>query len=136
VKRVFVDTSAFFAHVVAEDHFHPRAVPLFLQAVRTNWELVTTNSVVSEAYTLFRRHARNGRALALGFLDHIEAGVCSIVRIEADDEKRAIAILRDHDDKLYSFCDALSFVVMERLGIQEAIAFDRDFRSYGRFTIL
>lgn len=90
-----------------------------------------------------RRHTRfsgdtraTGAPLALGFLDRIEAGVCSIVRIEADDEKRAIAILRDHDDKLYSFCDALSFVVMERLGINEALAFDRDFRSYGRFTIL
>jgi len=30
----------------------------------------------------------------------------------------------------------LSFVVMERLGITEAIAFDRHFREYGRFTIL
>jgi len=39
-------------------------------------------------------------------------------------------------DKDYSLCDALSFVVMERLGISEAIAFDRHFREYGRFTIL
>ena len=39
-------------------------------------------------------------------------------------------------DKTYSFCDALSFVVMERLGITEAIAFDRHFREYGRVTIL
>lgn len=31
---------------------------------------------------------------------------------------------------------ALSFVVMERLRINEAIAFDRHFREYGRFTIL
>jgi predicted nucleic acid-binding protein len=32
--------------------------------------------------------------------------------------------------------DALSFIVMERIGINEAIAFDRHFREYGRFTIL
>jgi predicted nucleic acid-binding protein len=30
----------------------------------------------------------------------------------------------------------LSFAVMERLGIGEAIAFDRHFREYGRFAIL
>jgi predicted nucleic acid-binding protein len=48
----------------------------------------------------------------------------------------AISILRDHQDKTYSFCDALSFVVMERLGVVEAIAFDRHFREYGRFTVL
>ena len=39
-------------------------------------------------------------------------------------------------EKGYSLCDALSFVVMERLAITEAIAFDRHFREYGRFTIL
>jgi predicted nucleic acid-binding protein len=33
----------------------------------------------------------------------------------------------------YSYCDALSFAVMERLGVAEAIAFDRHFREYGCF---
>jgi uncharacterized protein len=48
----------------------------------------------------------------------------------------AIALVRIHEDKAYSLCDALSFVVMERLRINEAIAFDRHFREYGRITIL
>jgi predicted nucleic acid-binding protein len=45
-------------------------------------------------------------------------------------------LVREHQDKAYSLCDALSFVVMERLGIYEAIAFDRHFREYGRFALL
>ena len=40
------------------------------------------------------------------------------------------------EDKMYALCDALSFVVMERLRIKEAIAFDRHFREYGRLTVL
>ena len=32
--------------------------------------------------------------------------------------------------------DAVSFAVMERLDLQEAIAFDDHFRQYGAFTIL
>ncbi|HJX63064.1 MAG TPA: hypothetical protein VJ860_03835 [Polyangia bacterium] len=48
----------------------------------------------------------------------------------------AVALLRAHGDKTYSFCDALSFVVMERLNIPEAIAFDRHFAEYGRFALL
>ena len=32
--------------------------------------------------------------------------------------------------------DALSFVVMERLRIREAMAFDRHFREHGKFVIL
>ena len=52
------------------------------------------------------------------------------------DEALAISILREHQDKTYSFCDALSFMVMERLGVTEAMAFDRHFREYGKLTIL
>jgi len=59
-----------------------------------------------------------------------------IERVGTDDDKRAIALLRVHKDKDYSLCDALSFVIMERLRITEAIAFDRHFFEYGRFTIL
>jgi predicted nucleic acid-binding protein len=59
-----------------------------------------------------------------------------VVRVLKNDEENAIALVRAHEDKPYSFCDALSFVVMERLRIREAIAFDRDFRSYGRFALL
>lgn len=41
------------------------------------------------------------------------------------DEERAISLVRSHADKSHSLCHALSFVVMERLSITEAIAFDR-----------
>lgn len=36
-----------------------------------------------------------------------------------------------YDDKRFSFTDAISFVVMERLGIPYAFSFDRDFAQYG-----
>ena len=32
--------------------------------------------------------------------------------------------------------DAMSFVAMARLGITDAIAFDRHFAEYGRFALL
>jgi predicted nucleic acid-binding protein len=53
-----------------------------------------------------------------------------------EDEARAAALLREHTDKNYSLCDALSFVAMENLGIIDAIAFDRHVREYGKLTIL
>jgi predicted nucleic acid-binding protein len=136
VKRVFVDTSAFFAHLVAEDAHRQAATSLLRQALAESWELHTTNAVVFETYTLLLKRARGGRELALAFLDDVEAELCAVARVLPEDEAQAITILRGHDDKAYSFCDALSFAVMERLGLQEAIAFDRDFRSYGRLTLL
>jgi len=70
------------------------------------------------------------------FLDLMATDMCRVERVRRDDEAAAMSLLRGHQDKTYSYCDALSFAVMERLGITAAIAFDRHFREYGRFTIL
>jgi predicted nucleic acid-binding protein len=53
VKRVFVDTSSFFAHLVTEDANHREARALFERADRETWALTTTNAVVWETYIRF-----------------------------------------------------------------------------------
>jgi uncharacterized protein len=133
-----VDTSAFFALavVVAEDQKHVRALELFAQAERESWRLVTTNAILLETHALLLNRSRPGREKALEFLEAIEADTYQVVRVTETDENKAVALVRAHVDKLYSLCDTLSFVVMERLRIRDAIAFDQDFRSYGRFAIL
>jgi uncharacterized protein len=72
----------------------------------------------------------------LDFLDAVQADTYNVIRVREKDEEKAIALIRAHRDKLYSYCDALSFVVMERLRIREVIAFDQDFRTYGKFALL
>ncbi len=136
MKRVFVDTSGFYALIVGKDENHGRAHELFTLAQREAWRLVTTNAVVFEAHALLLHRARPGRETALRFLDAVEGDSYDVVRVRKIDEEKAIALIQAHEDKLYSLCDALSFVVMERLRIREAIAFDQDFRTYGRFALL
>ena len=51
-----------------------------------------------------------------------------------DDERAALVYLGRHQDKAYSFVDCVSFVVMDRLGIQEAFTVDGDFTH--RFVAL
>ena len=138
MRRVFVDTGGFVALLVAEDQMHSRAAALFALASRERWALVTTNAVVIETYSVLLARAREGRRAAVAFLDAIETSVhaLTVEPIRTEDELKAAALVRAHVDKSYSLCDALSFVVMERLAVNEAIAFDRHFREYGRFTIL
>lgn len=136
MKSVFVDSSGFFAHVAAADPFHERATSLFQQAKTERWRLVSTNAVVFETCTLLLCRTRNGRTHALTFLDSIERGFCTIERLSIQDEVKARDLVRAHEDKAYSLCDAASFIIMERLGIREAIAFDRHFRAYGRYMVL
>ena len=58
-----------------------------------------------------------------------------VIRARAADEERAKQILFQYTDKNFSFADAISFAVMERLTIRLAFTFDRDFAQYG-FTVL
>jgi predicted nucleic acid-binding protein len=58
-----------------------------------------------------------------------------VIRSRAADENRAKQILFQYDDKDFSFADAISFAVMERLQIRLAFTCDRDFAQYG-FTVL
>ena len=136
MRRVFVDSGAFFALLVPKDASHLAAVAAFKQAEAERWGLTTSNAVVIETYALLIARTRPGRLAAIAFLDAVEHSSLQVERITAEDEARAVGLVRSHADKTYSLCDALSFVVMERLGIDEAIAYDRHFREYGRFRII
>ena len=60
------------------------------------------------------------------------------VRLEhpdAAEEARAWRLFIDRPDKSYTLTDCLSFVIMRRLGVNEALAFDTHFSQEG-FTLL
>jgi uncharacterized protein len=76
-----------------------------------------------------------GRRQAAQFLKDMQESHTVIVRVRASDEARAQQILFQYEDKNFSFADAISFAVMERLEIRLAFTFDRDFAQYG-FTVL
>jgi predicted nucleic acid-binding protein len=73
VRRVFVDTSGFYALIVGKDENHGRAEELLTLAQRETWRLVTTNAVVFEAHVHLLHRSRPGRSTALKFLDAIQS---------------------------------------------------------------
>ncbi len=110
---------------------------MFTLAQRENWRLVTTNVVIVETHALFLPPSfRPGRETALKFLGAVYGDAYEVLWVSRDDEAKAIELVIAHRDKMYSLRDALSFIVIERLQICEAISFDQGFCSYGRFTIL
>jgi predicted nucleic acid-binding protein len=91
--------------------------------------LFTTNFLVADTHALLLN--RRGRRLALEFLTVLAQGDPAVLRITEGDEARAREIIFQYDDKDFSYVDATSFAVMERLGIDEGFSFDRHFRQYG-----
>lgn len=132
-RPVFVDTGAFAALAILHDEYDRRAVALFQELVRKRVQFITTNLVVAESYSLIL--ARAGRESAIRTLRSIDRQPDDIIRVSEFDERRARMILEQYQDKSFSLVDAISFAVMERLGVTEAFAFDRHFAQFG-FTVI
>jgi predicted nucleic acid-binding protein len=92
-------------------------------------QLFTSSAVLAETHALLLN--RLGRHVGLRFLNSMEDSATRVVRVTAADEEHAKQIIRTYDDKDFSFTDATSFAVMERLRISTAFSFDRNFAQYG-----
>jgi predicted nucleic acid-binding protein len=132
-RRVLVDSSAYLALMDEEDEHHSQAQAILRQLARERYRQYTTNAMLFEAHVLIL--AELGIGPAFQFLQEIRASNTVIVRVRQSDEERAIQIIGQYTDKDFSFNDALSFTVMERLGISSAFTFDRHFAQYG-LTVL
>ena len=137
--RVFIDTSFLFPFFAVHDRDHERVSRVFEEYeehFRTG-SLVTTNHIVFETITLIRyrgsRDPRLAHELAQRVGETLYSGkVASIHVASFEEEQTAFAYFKRHNDQKCSAVDCLSFVVMERLGITEALAVDSDFTH--RFT--
>lgn len=125
---IFADTSFWIGLRARRDERHRRAVEL-LKATG-NRELFTTDDVRGETWTLLR--ARIDHAAAVDFLDHLERSPrVSVLHIDQDLGRDALAWLRKHDERPYSYVDATSFAVMRAKHIRSALTFDREFEAAG-----
>lgn len=93
--------------------------------------LVTTNHVRGETWTWLRRKAWHGKAVEM--LRNLDSptGYIQVARLSEEVEDGALAWLRRHDEREYSFVDATSFAYMRARGIEEVLAFDGDFAAAG-----
>jgi predicted nucleic acid-binding protein len=126
VARVFVDTSAVFALLDKGDANHQAARDTLAALKRQRSEPLLTNLVVAESHALVL--TRLGADTARRWLT---GNVWPVERTSSDDEARAVAIILRYRDKTFTYTDAASFAVMERLGVKTAFAFDPHFRQYG-----
>lgn len=125
-RAVFVDTSAFVALLDARDQWSREARDQFTLVTDDRRPLVTSNLIVAETHVLVLRAL--GRRAAYRWLESLDLNL--IFQTERD-HARVLELLAQYDDKAFSYTDALSFVLMERLGIPTAFTFDDHFRQYG-----
>ena len=124
---VFVDTGAWFAYFVRRDPDHIAAA----EWMKTNrLPLLTTDFVLDELFTLLKLRESHAVATAAGNT-LLHGGVARVERVSEEDFTRAWNVFKQFRDKEWSFTDCTSKVVMERLGITYAFAFDNHFEQFG-----
>jgi predicted nucleic acid-binding protein len=126
VARILVDTSALYALLDRGDTWHKAATSALQNLKLGRVQPLLTNFVVAECHALSL--SRLGPEVARRWL---LGNVWPVERVTVEDESRARAIIGQYTDKTFSYTDATSFAVMERLGLRKAFAFDPHFEQYG-----
>ncbi len=132
MKTCFVDTSAAYAALDANDEFHNRAVKTWEEIIEEKYSMVISNYVIVETTALLQ--SRIGMEAAMGFTERL----VPLMRVEWIDEEThkeaTTAYLLTFRKKL-SLVDCTSFVIMRRLGLRVAFTFDGHFTEQGFITV-
>lgn len=133
-NEIFIDTSGFFAILVAQDDRHAAAKRLLSNSRKKLRQFVTTDYVLDETATLLK--ARGYRHLVPIFFDTVfDSMACVVDWIDMERfQKTQMFYLKqiDHD---WSFTDCVSFIVMRQRRLTQAFTKDAHFEQMG-FAVL
>lgn len=126
--KLLADTSALLALLFRDDRNH-RAAAAFLRS-RPEARFLMTELVLSEVVTRLRARAGAARAVAAA-RELTGSGRYDLLFMDVLVLRGALEKMSRFADKRLSLTDCASFEVMERLGLDAAFTFDRDFRDCG-----
>ena len=124
---IFVDSSAIYALADASDDSHELAKSILAAALESGEELLTHNYVLLESTALIQR--RLGLNIAMAIYEH---GLPTTVYwVNESDHQEAVDMLGQRGRRGLSLVDCMSFIVMRKLEVRQAFAFDADFEREG-----
>ena len=130
---MLLDTSGLLCYIHKDESQHKKAVQLLHNA---DSRLLTHSYVLAEliALSIIRRLPQ---AKILAFVvDLVDHPDIEIVWIDKALHKEAMQLLINRQDKTYSLCDAVSFVLMRRYGVGDALTIDKHFEQEGFIRLL
>jgi len=130
MPEVFLDTGYIIALESVRDQHHAAATEQWRQLSRRDARLLTTSFVFDEVITFFISRGRHSKAVEIGGR-LLDSSAVRLVHVDEELFRAAFEYLKSRSDKLFSLTDCASFVLMERLGIREALAFDTHFEQAG-----
>jgi predicted nucleic acid-binding protein len=129
---IFLDTSGLLAAAHKPEAFHQLASQLF----RDSQKAITQSYVLAEFLALaFVRGLP--RLKVIEFADALyKSQDVHITWVGEKLHQQAMQLLRTRIDKGYTLCDAVSFVLMRSVGVQNALTTDKHFVQEGFVRLL
>jgi uncharacterized protein len=126
---LFLDTAFLIALNTADDQYHKRAVDHWRLIGRTRL-LFTTTYIVDEVVTFFNSRGKHQRAVEIGTL-LVTSSWVELLHVDEGLFREGWEYFVKHADKRFSLTDCISFVVMNRMGLRDALTFDAHFEQAG-----
>ena len=125
--RIFVDTGAWYSLFAQRDVNHHNAQE-WLKHNRSL--LLTTDYILDELLTLLMVRENTQLAIKAGKTIWTHPKL-QIEHVTSADVEQAWQVFQKYQDKGWSFTDCTSNVIIDRLNITHAFAFDKHFEQFG-----
>jgi predicted nucleic acid-binding protein len=130
MSPLFLDSGYIIALELADDQHHEAAASHWEGLTHTPPRIITTSYVFDEIVTYFNSRDLHDKAIDVGN-SLLTSPRVNLVHVNESLFALGWQYLRRHSDKRYSLTDCISFVLMNQMDIDHALAFDRHFTQAG-----
>ena len=134
-QEVFIDTSGFFALLSTADPAHARAREQMARLAQARRRAVTTDHVLDETFTLLKIRGLAHRCPAFEQMVRTSRSL-RVSWTEPAIFAAATTLFLNRLDQGFSLTDCVSFTLMEREGLHEALTTDHHFQIAGFVPLL
>ena len=137
MNKIFVDTSGWASLFDPKEQFHSKADSVYKTIREPGTRLITTNYIVAELTAVLTSPLRIPRSKIINYIEGLKTSeVVDLLHIDESLDARAWKLLKERSDKQWSLVDCSSFVVMNEIGISEALTSDHNFEQAGFVRLL
>jgi len=137
MKPVFADTGFWIAFLYPKDRWHQEAIELYRSLQQQRRKVVTSDLVLTEFLNFFSSFDASVRQEAGLTAKDIKSSP-NILVVPQNERlfQQALELYLQRADKAWSLTDCSSFLIMEEMGLTEALAHDKHFSQAGFVTLL
>lgn len=134
-ESFFLDTAFAIALISPKDALHAKAVELANQVEEGKTRLVTTRAIIIEIGNALAKESLRKSAVEL--IESLESDdTVTILPISEEVYKEAFRLFQSRLDKEWGLTDCISFVVMKKRGIINALTTDQHFQQAGYVPLM